>query len=76
MVRVEYKNDIAFIGGDCADFVCRCCYTKFGRKHQFWCERAALSVPSCRDCKYYKYRVGCLHPARKIDWRDPENEEA
>ena len=75
-MQAELLHAGALIGGDCSDYVCRRCYTKYGWRHQPWCERAALSQPSCRDCHYYKYKEGCTHPARKIDWRDTDSEEA
>lgn len=59
------------IRGSCADFVCRCCRTKYGWEHQLWCDNTELTEPTCQDCFYYdqKHRR-CKHPAKKMKRRD------
>ena len=54
------------IHGNCLHFACRCCYTKYGREHQGWCEAYRLTNPDCRDCVYFNERQNkCEHPMRK-----------
>lgn len=51
------------IRGSCADFVCRCCLTKYGWEHQKWCDCGDLLNPECQDCIYYNLkRRRCNHP--------------
>lgn len=60
-----YNENI--IRGNCSLFVCSCCRTKYGWEHQVWCEHYAVTVPSCRDCRYYRQQDGvCEHLAKKL----------
>ena len=59
------------IHGNCLHFACRCCYTKYGREHQGWCEAYRLTNPDCRDCVYFNERQNkCEHPMRKRERKD------
>ena len=64
MNRTDTATLRAVIGGECAAFVCRCCYTKFGWAHQVWCKNIWLTETSCKGCQYYNCRnKRCSHPA-------------
>lgn len=66
----------SIIRGSCALFVCRCCRTKYGWAHQFWCDVGYLIEPTCRECHYYDERYrGCTHPANKSERGDLPYEE-
>lgn len=59
------------IRGRCSLFVCRCCRTKFGWEHQWWCDLCSLTEPSCDDCRYYSNQYQeCIHPALKKERRE------
>lgn len=54
------------IGGGCDMFACRICRTKFGYKHQAWCELSHIISPGCTDCRYWSQNDGaCRHPLAK-----------
>lgn len=54
------------IRGNCSDYVCDVCRTKYGWPHQIWCEKKYLTEPTCENCGYYNARKNCCaHPARK-----------
>ena len=59
------------IHGSCSRFVCRYCRTKFGWRHQVWCEIAGRTEPLCQDCGYYHpSSEECRHPAIKQERRE------
>ena len=60
------------IRGSCSLFVCRCCRTKFGWKHQDWCEIGFATEPVCTDCRYFNERCQkCVHPIKKSERGKP-----
>ena len=66
MLRTDIYPLRNLIGGECADVVCRCWYTKYGWAHQFWCENIWLKEITCENCQYYDRQSGCCsHPARR-----------
>ena len=59
------KNE-NIIGGKCDKFACRICRTKFGYKHQAWCEISHIILSECADCRYWSASGGvCRHPLKK-----------
>lgn len=64
------------IHGSCSRFVCRYCRTKFGWRHQAWCEISGRTEPLCQDCGYYyPPSEECRHPAIKQERRELPYEE-
>lgn len=65
-----------FIRGSCPLFVCRCCRTKYGWRHQGWCEIGSVTEPTCLDCRYFhQTNSECVHPSQKREGRDLPYEE-
>ncbi len=55
------------IRGNCSLFVCKICRTKYGWEHQKWCEYYSLTLPSCKDCRYFSENESeCIHPTKKL----------
>ena len=58
------------IGGKCPLYVCACCRTKFGWKHQRWCSQKDVTEPDCSQCGYLQNGTSCKHPIRKKERRE------
>lgn len=54
------------IRGNCPDYVCGACRTKYGWPHQVWCSQKDLTEPTCEDCTYYNQKKArCVHPMKR-----------
>ncbi len=66
---MKKKDNI--IGGKCEIFACRICRTKYGYKHQIWCELSHITLPQCEHCRYWSADGDvCKHPLKKVGAKD------
>ncbi len=53
---------------ECQNYICICCKTKSGWKHQKWCSLSEKEMLTCDDCYYCDTKtMECKRPIQKAE---------